>query len=113
ELLVDEGDAGVGRKVPDPGVLPLLPLARRPEEDRRTRSGGGAAVISRCGASSFELKRITIEVTSPRAAVEILVARSAAPLGEIREALPERAAGPLAARGDPGGPIEPGPIEAR
>ena len=113
ELFVDEGDAGAGRKLSDPGVLPLLPSPRRPEEDRRTRSAGGAAVISRCGASSLELKRITVEVTSPRAAVEILVARSAASLGEIREALPERAAGLLAARGDPGGPIEPGPIEGR
>ena len=113
ELFVDEGDAGAGRKVPDPGVLPLLPSPRRPEEDHRTRSAGGAAVISRCGANWLELKRITVEVTSPRAAVEILVARSAASLGEIREALPERAAGLLAARGDPGGPIEPGPIEGR
>ena len=113
ELFVDEGDAGAGRKLPDPAVLPLLPLPRRPEEDHRTRSAGGVAVVSRCGASSFELKRITVEVTSPRAAVEILVARSAAPLGEIREVLPERAAGLLAPRGDPGGPIEPGPIEGR
>jgi hypothetical protein len=116
ELFADEGDAGAGRKALDPAlapILPLLPSPRPPEEDRRTRSAGGAAVISRCGVSSLSLKRITIDVTSPRAAVEILVARSAAPLGEISEALPERAAGPLAPRGDPGGPIEPGPIAER
>ncbi len=113
ELFADEGDAGAGRKLPDPATPPLLPPPHRLDEDRRTRSAGGAAVISRCGASSFELKRITVEVTSPRAAVEILVARSPAPLGEVREALPERAAGLLAPRGDPGGPLEPGPIEGR
>ncbi len=113
ELFADEGDAGAGRKLPDPATPPLLPPPHRLDEDRRTRSAGGAAVISRCGANSLELKRITVEVTSPRAAVEILVARSAAPLGEVREALPERAAGLLAPRGDPGGPLELGPIEGR
>jgi hypothetical protein len=61
----------------------------------------------------LDLKRITIEVTSPRAAVQILVARSAAALGEVPEALPERAAGLVAPRGDPGGPLEPGPIAER
>ena len=115
ELLADEGDAG-GRKSLDPAAAPLIPrLSSSPhaEEDRRTRSAGGAAVISRCGITSFELKRITVEATSPRAAVEILVARSPAALGEISDALPERAAGLLAPRGDPGGPIEPGPIAER
>lgn len=115
ELLAEEGDAG-GRKSLDPAgapLVPLVPLSPHAEEDHRTRSAGGAAVISRCGATSFELKRITVEVTSPRAAVEILVARSPAALGEISEALPERAAGLLAPRGDPGGPIEPGPIAER
>lgn len=113
ELFVDEGDAAAGRKPPDPLGLSLLPQLHHPDEDRRTRSAGGAALISRCGAASLELKRIAIEVTSPRAAVEVLVARSATPLGEIREALPERAPGLLAPRGDPGGAIEPGPIEGR
>jgi hypothetical protein len=115
DLLAEEGDAG-GRKSLDPAAAPLVPLlpsSPHAEEDHRTRSAGGVAVISRCGADSFELKRITIEATSPRAAVEILVARSATALGEISEALPERAAGLLAPRGDPGGPIEPGPIAER
>ena len=116
ELLVDEGDATGGRKAADPSLpslSPILASPRRTDEDHRTRSAGGAAVISRCGASWLDLKRITIEVTSPRAAVEVLVARSAAALGEIQDALPERAAGPSAPRGDPGGALEPGPIAAR
>src|SRR5438067_1898765 len=50
---------------------------------------------------------------STRAAVEGLVARAALPLGEIRDVLPERAAGPIAPRGDPGGAIEPGPLPER
>ncbi|MEP7122927.1 MAG: hypothetical protein ABJE95_18515 [Byssovorax sp.] len=111
----NEGDAG-GHKTLDPAGVPVAPIlgaSAHPEEDHRTRSAGGAAVISRCGADSFELKRITVEATSPRAAVEILVARSPTALGEISEALPERAAGLLAPRGDPGGPIEPGPIAER
>jgi hypothetical protein len=115
DLLAEEGDAG-GKKSLDPAVAPVVPLLSptpRADEDHRTRSAGGALVISRCGATSFELKRITVEATSPRAAVEILVARSKAALGEIGEALPERAAGLLAPRGDPGGPIEPGPIAER
>jgi hypothetical protein len=116
DLLADEGDAAAAHKVVDPDGAPLVPrLASSPhaDEDHRTRSAGGAAVISRCGVNSFELKRITVEATSPRAAVEILVARSPAALGEISEALPERAAGLLAPRGDPGGAIEPGPIGER
>ena len=116
ELLADEGDSATGRKPLDPtlpSVVPILASPHRPEEDHRVRSAGGAAVLSRCGANWLDLKRITIEVTSPRAAVEILVARSAAALGEIHEALPERAAGLVAPRGDPGGPLEPGPIAER
>jgi hypothetical protein len=115
DLLADEGDAG-GRKSVDPAGAPLvprLPSLPHADDDHRTRSAGGVAVISRCGVNSFELKRITVEATSPRAAVEILVARSPAALGEISDALPERAAGLLAPRGDPGGPIEPGPIAER
>jgi hypothetical protein len=115
DLLADEGDASAHRML-DPAAAPLAPLVPPPphgEDEHRTRSAGGAAVISRCGVDSFELKRITVEATSPRAAVEILVARSPAALGEISEALPERAAGLLAPRGDPGGPIEPGPIGER
>ncbi len=116
ELLADEGDSASGRKPVDPAlpsVSPRFASPHRAEEDHRIRSAGGAAVLSRCGATWLDLKRITIEVTSARAAVEILVARSAAALGEVHEALPERAAGPVAPRGDPGGPLEPGPLASR
>lgn len=111
ELLVGE-DLGA----PDPGSaptpLPFLPRDAAPA-DRRLRSTGGAAVVVRCGADRSELSRARVELASPRAAVEILVARSDAPLAELREILPERAAGPTAARGDPGGPLEPSPLAER
>jgi hypothetical protein len=95
----------------EPGILPV-PLARR-EGDRRQPSAGGAIALTRCGALRVELARLAIEVATARAAVEILVARSEMPPAELREILPERAAGPSAPRGDTGGPLEPGPIGER
>jgi len=50
---------------------------------------------------------------SARGALEIVVAHSAEPLGELRDALPERAFGPVAPRGNPGRPLEPGPLAER
>jgi hypothetical protein len=83
------------------------------EDDQRLRSAGGAAVLSRCGADQSELRRVRVDLASSRAAVEVLVVRSEKPVDPVADALPERAAGPLAPRGDPGGPIEPGPLAAR
>lgn len=84
-----------------------------PPGERRIRSAGGVAMVSRCGKARDELGRIAIEMASARAAVDVLRVRSAIPLGEIRDVLPERAAGPIAPRGDPGGAIEPGPLPER
>ena len=93
-------------------LLPLLP--RDPAEGPpRQRSAAGATSLVRCGAARAELARIAVELVSARAAVELVIARSDAPLGELREILPERAAGPLAPRGDAGGPLEPGPLAER
>ena len=50
---------------------------------------------------------------SPRTMVEVLVAHSAQPLPDISSILPEREVGPLAPRGDPGRPLEPGPLPER
>jgi hypothetical protein len=83
------------------------------DRDRRVHSAGGAAIVSRCGAGRAELGRVNLEMLSSRGAVEIVVARSDRPLGELREILPERASGPVAPRGDAGGPIEPGPLAER
>jgi hypothetical protein len=111
ELLVGQDEGA-----PDPAAsarLPLPFLAHAEPPDRRLHSAGGAAVVVRCGAERAELAHVRVELGSTRAAVEIVVARSEAPLGEVREVLPERAAGPTAPRGDPGGPLEPRPLAER
>jgi hypothetical protein len=92
--------------------LPAL-LGGNAGGEGRTRSAGGAVAVSRCGAERRELSRVRVELVSARAAVEVIVARSDAPLGEVSDVLPERVAGPLAPRGDTGGSIEPGPLADR
>src|SRR5208282_5318867 len=79
----------------------------------RLHSAGGAAALVRCGEARAEMARVGVELLSTRAAVELLLVRSEAPLGEPSEILLERAAGPLAPRGDTGGPLEPGPLDER
>jgi hypothetical protein len=54
-----------------------------------------------------------VELSSTRSALEVIVAESSDKLPDLREVLPERAAGPIAPRGDPGRPLEPGPIADR
>ncbi len=93
-------------------LLPLLPRDQAEEPPRR-RSAAGVVALARCGAARAELARVAVELVAARAAVELVVARLDAPLGELRAILPERAAGPLAARGDAGGPLEPGPLAER
>jgi hypothetical protein len=107
--IAPDDDAAAARLLEKP------PTERRPlpQDDRHLRSAGGVAMAARCGKERDELGRITVEMGSARAAVDVLVVRSAVPLGEIRDVLPERAAGPIAPRGDPGGPIEPGPLPER
>jgi hypothetical protein len=117
EFFIDPDD-GVPKsrppeKPPSAGASPL-PLHRPPlPNDHRIRSAGGVAMASRCGNDHDELRGATVEMASARGAVEVIVVRSAVPLGEIRDVLPERAAGPIAPRGDPGGSIEPGPLPDR
>lgn len=101
------------RKPPSPLLAPL-PTHHPPlEDEHRQKSSGGASLASRCGKDRDDLRRLTVEMSSARAAVEVLMVRSPLPLGEIRDVLSERAAGPIAPRGDPGGLIEPGPLPDR
>ncbi len=93
-------------------LLPLLPQAAA-EDPLRRPSVAGVVTLERCGASRVELARVAIELTSARAAVELVVARAETPVADVRDILPERAAGPLAPRGDAGGPLEPGPLAER
>ncbi|UQA63387.1 hypothetical protein [Polyangium aurulentum] len=81
--------------------------------DRSVRSAVGAASMIRCGPKRRELQRLLLDMRSPRGALEVVIARSPAPLGDMRDLLPERAFGPIAPRGNPGRPIEPGPLVER
>lgn len=119
EFGVDTDETGTGasalarlleKKEPTPG---RGPSGARDEEDRRTKSAGGALTISRCGAARVELRTLVIELQSLRAALEVVVAESREGLGDVREVLPERSFGPMAPRGDPGRPLEPGALTER
>jgi len=93
---------------------PLLPPGHpKLPGDERAHSVEGALTLVRCGAARAEIRHVAIEMSSVRGTIEILVARSARPLGALREILPERATGPVAPRGSPRGPIEPGPLAER
>jgi hypothetical protein len=121
EFAVDTDETGTGA-----GALARMldrqeagPAGRGPpatadaSDDRRSKSAGGALTLARCGAERAELKSVVIELASPRAALEILVAEGREKLGDVRDVLPERAFGPLAPRGDPGRPLEPGALPER
>src|SRR5262249_45765612 len=99
-------------RVADPLHAPPPPSVTA-ESDARVRSAGGLSIIARCGEARAELRHLVVELATARAAMEIVVARSPRPLAAPRDALPERALGLTAPRGDPGGPIEPGPIADR
>jgi hypothetical protein len=87
--------------------------ARDEPNDAGLRSSGGAVTVSACGADRARLDRIRLELGAPRATLEIVTVRSAAPPRPLAEVLPERVAGPLAPRGDPGGPLTPRPLAER
>lgn len=79
------------------------------------RSAAGVLLMSRCGPDRKQLDRVALAVTSARGAVEIVLARSEEPIANatLDEALPERALGTSAPRGNAGGPLEPGPLPER
>lgn len=91
------------------GHPPIGPGSAEP----RVRSSSGALTIVRCGAARAALRRIQVDLSGARSALEVIMAESREDLGDLREILPERAAGPIAPRGDPGRPIEPGPLPDR
>ncbi|WP_438014537.1 hypothetical protein WMF18_27025 [Sorangium sp. So ce315] len=86
---------------------------RDPDDERRVHSAAGAAMITRCGPARDELRRVTVGMLSPRGALEVVVAASDGAPERVQSILPERAFGPVAPRGDPGRPAEPGPLDAR
>lgn len=120
EFAVDTDETGTGasalarlldRREAAPGRAPSGPADAA--EDRRTKSAGGALTISRCGIDRVQLRTVVVELSSLRAALEVVVAESREPVGDVREVLPERSFGPVAPRGDPGRPLEPGALPDR
>jgi hypothetical protein len=117
EFAVDTDETGTGasalaRLLDKKDAGPRLPAADA-DEDQRTKSAGGALTIARCGAERVSLRTLVVELQSLRAALEIVVAESREALGDVREVLPERSFGPVAPRGDPGRPLEPGALAER
>jgi hypothetical protein len=85
----------------------------RVEDEGKLRSGSGALLVARCGPHRSELRRLVVEMRSTRGTLEVMVIRSKDRIAPLDEILPERAVGPLAPRGDPGRPLEPGAIAER
>lgn len=97
--------------------LEILPLPdghpNVPLEQDSVRSNQGIAGLTRCNDERASLSRLVLSMRSPRGAIDTLVARSASSLGDAREVLSDRVAGGVAPRGNPGRPLEPGPIAER
>jgi hypothetical protein len=98
-------------------VLELLPLPDgHPAvslDAASVRSAFGLATLTRCNEERRELNRLVVSMRSPRGTIEAVIARSTASIGDARDVLSERVAGVVAPRGDPGRPIEPGPLAER
>ncbi len=76
-------------------------------------SAAGAAEISMCGAERASLADLSIEMRSPRAVIETVVALSSAPLPSIRNLLPHRDLGAVPPPVDPGPLPLPAPLSDR
>ena len=98
-------------------LLELLPLPEgHPSVSLDTasvRSVFGTATLTRCNEERRDLSRLVVSMRSPRGAIDTVVARSATSLGDARDVLSERVAGVVAPRGNPGRPLEPGPLAER
>lgn len=98
-------------------LLELLPLPDgHPAvslDAHSVRSALGIAMLTRCNEARSELHRLVLSMRSPRGSIDTVVARSATSLGDARDVLSERVAGIVAPRGNPGRPIEPGPLAER
>ncbi len=82
-------------------------------EARQTASVEGFFSVEACRKDVATLERLVLRMRSPRGSVEMLVARSPRALASLDSALLSRAEGPTAPRGDPGGPLTPGPLALR
>jgi hypothetical protein len=76
-------------------------------------SVAGLAQMTRCGSRRAELADLTIEVRSPHAVIEWIVATSKVPAPLARSILPHRDPGSVPPLQRPGPPPSPGPVAPR
>ena len=73
----------------------------------------GWVQFHRCGAGRAELRRVLLEMRSPRGILEVLVAEAPAPLAELSRVLAHRDPGPKSPGGEAGPAPVPPPLELR
>ncbi len=97
-------------------VLRFRPLAGGPRwtnGEFPEQSVAGAAQIVRCGRRKQMLKRLAIEMRSPRGVVEVVLAKSGVPFPSLRRTLLHRDPGPIAPATRHGPRPRPEPLEQR
>jgi hypothetical protein len=95
-----------------PRVSFVLQVANGPSLDVRT-SEVGWVQISRCGSGRTDLRRLLLEMRSPRGIVEVLVARAASPQRTLSSVLAHRDPGPKSPGVQAGPAPIPPPLELR
>jgi len=98
-------------------VLRFLPAEGRSplaQGDWPEVSVAGAAELTRCGSRRGSLKRVVVEMRSPRGVLEFLVVETRGkPEPTLRSVLPHRDPGPVTPLPSSGPRPSPGPLEAR
>ena len=77
------------------------------------QSIGGAVQLVRCGARKEMLRRLAIDMRSPRGIVEVLAVRAPRPIPSLRKTLAHRDPGPFEPRATLGPRPKAGPLAAR
>jgi hypothetical protein len=95
-----------------PRVSFVLQVANGPSLDVRT-SEVGWVQIARCGSGRADLRRLLLEMRSPRGIVEVLVARAASPQRTLSSVLAHRDPGPKSPGVQAGPAPIPPPLELR
>lgn len=95
-----------------PRVSFVVQMASGPSLDVRT-SEVGAVQVHRCGARRADLRRILIEMRSPRGIVEVLAAEAQTPRAALSTVLAHRDPGPKSPSGQAGPAPIPPPLELR
>jgi hypothetical protein len=101
---------------PSTNFLLRLPVFARTDDANTLMpeaSVAGAAQVTRCGPAKLALAGLAIEMRSPRAVVEVIVANGSEAPALVQRVLPERDPGPLAPFVSSGPPPNSAPLSAR